>query len=164
MTFTADLLRQLIEDPIPVLNNGYRTKERIAARQERIAEWRQIAESITQNVSGAPGGHGFPTSKTEKCVISIVELEDQIRDEIASLVEDERQTSEIISAFVKDPNHKAVLEYRYLSYLKLEDIAVKMDYTFRWTQELHRRAVQSLKDNAAIEYAAISAVLATDAV
>ena len=164
MTFTADMLKQLAEDPIAILNCGYRAKERIAARQERIAEWRQIAESITQNVSGAPGGHGFPTSKTEKCVVSIMDLEDQIRDEITELARYERRTSEIIKAFVKDPNHKAVLEYRYLSCLKLEDIAAKMGYTFRWTQELHRRAVQSLKDNAAIEYAAISAVLATDAV
>lgn len=44
---TEELLQSLTEDPMAVLNRGYRAKERIAARQKRIEEWRQIAESIT---------------------------------------------------------------------------------------------------------------------
>ena len=32
-----EIIKQLAEDPVPVLNRGYRAKERIAAREERIA-------------------------------------------------------------------------------------------------------------------------------
>ena len=45
---TEEVLQLLSDDPMVVLNRGYRAKERIAARQKRIEEWRQIAESITR--------------------------------------------------------------------------------------------------------------------
>ncbi len=37
---TEEVLQSLSDDPMAVLNRGYRAKERIAARQERIEEWR----------------------------------------------------------------------------------------------------------------------------
>ena len=35
---TEEVLQSLSDDPMAVLNRGYRAKERIAARQERIEE------------------------------------------------------------------------------------------------------------------------------
>ena len=143
-----EIIKQLAEDPVPVLNRGYRAKERIAAREERIASWRQIAESITANPEHASGGGG-PSNKVEKCVLSIMELEEEIRDEIIEIAGYELEAGQIIKALVEDVNYKTVLEHRYLSYLRWEEIAVKMNYTFRWTQELHRRAVDALREAAA---------------
>ena len=143
---TEEILQSLAEDPVSVLNRGYRAKERIAARQKRIEEWRQIAESITANPENASSGGGYPTSKTENCVVAIMALEEEIRDEIIEIADFERQTSQIIREFVEDQNFKTLLELRYLSYLRWEEIAVKMNYTFRWTQELHHRALTALKE------------------
>ena len=131
---TEEVLQLLSDDPMVVLNRGYRAKERIAARQKRIEEWRQIAESITANPENASSGGGYPTSKTENCVVAIMTLQEEIKDEIKELVE--------------DLNFKTVLELRYLSYLRWEEIAVRMNYTFRWTQELHRRALLALQEAA----------------
>lgn len=142
---TNELLQQLSVDPAPVLNRGYRAKERIAARQERIESWRQIAESITANPENASSGGGYPSSKTENCVVSIMALEEEIKDEIIEIASFEHTASEIIQELVDDPNFKTVLELRYLSYLRWEEIAVRMGYTFRWTQELHRRALEALR-------------------
>ena len=145
---TEEILQSLAEDPVSVLNRGYRAKERIAARQKRIEDWRQIAESITANPENASSGGGYPTSKTENCVVAIMTLEEEIRDEIIEIADFERQTSQIIKELIEDLNFKTVLELRYLSYLRWEEIAVKMNYTFRWTQELHRRALTALKEAA----------------
>lgn len=146
---TEEILKQLAEDPIPVLNRGYRAKERIAAREERIKDWRQMAESVTASMENAFGGSGFSTSKIEKCVVNIMALEEEICDEIIELTGLESETNRIIREFVSEPNYKMVLELRYVSYLSWEEIAVRMGYAFRWTQELHRRALDALKNTAA---------------
>lgn len=145
---TEELLQSLVEDPVAVLNRGYHAKERIAARQKRIEDWRNIAESITANPENASSGGGYPTSKTENCVVAIMSLEEEIKDEIIEIADFERQTSQIVRELIEDLNYKTVLEYRYLSYLRWEEIAVKMNYTFRWTQELHRRALIALQEAA----------------
>lgn len=145
---TEEVLQSLSDDPMAVLNRGYRAKERIAARQERIEEWRQIAESITANPENTSSGGGYPTSKTENCVVAIVTLQEEIKGEIMEIADFERQTSQIIKELVEDLNFKTVLELRYLNYLRWEEIAVRMNYTFRWTQELHRRALSALQEAA----------------
>lgn len=145
---TEELLQSLAEDPMAVLNRGYRAKERIAARQERIEQWRQIAESITANPENASSGGGYPSSKTENCIVAIMTLEEEIKDEITEIAGFELQTSQIIKELLDDLNYKTVLEYRYLNYLRWEEIAVRMNYTFRWTQELHRRALLALQEAA----------------
>lgn len=145
---TEELLQSLAEDPMAVLNRGYRAKERIAARQERIEQWRQIAESITANPENASSGGGYPSSKTENCIVAIMTLEEEIKEEITEIAGFELQTSQIIKELLDDLNYKTVLEYRYLNYLRWEEIAVRMNYTFRWTQELHRRALLALQEAA----------------
>lgn len=145
---TEEVLQLLSDDPMVVLNRGYRAKERIAARQKRIEEWRQIAESITANPENASSGGGYPISKTENCVVAIMTLQEEIKDEIMEIADFERQTSQIIKELVEDLNFKTVLELRYLSYLRWEEIAVRMNYTFRWTQELHHRALLALQEAA----------------
>ena len=155
---TEEVLQLLSDDPMVVLNRGYRAKERIAARQKRIEEWRQIAESITANPENASSGGSYPTSKTliedaitEKTkAIAVVHYAGVscAMDEIMEIADFERQTSQIIKELVEDLNFKTVLELRYLSYLRWEEIAVRMNYTFRWTQELHRRALLALQEAA----------------
>lgn len=148
MNFSDEILKKLAEDPVPVLNRGYRAKERIAGRKQRIDHWREIAASITANPENVGGGGG-PSKKVENCVLKIMALEEEIKEEISALVTLEQETSEIIREFVEDPNYKAVLEHRYVEQKRWEAIAVEMGYTFRWTQELHRRAVREVKASAA---------------
>lgn len=145
MRFKEELLKSLTADPVSILNRGYRAKERIAARQERIKSWRQIAESITANPENASRGSG-PSNKVERAILSIVTLEEEITEEIAEIAGYEIENSRILQFFVAEPNYRAVLEHRYLEYKSWEAIAVEMGYTFRWTLELHRRAIQALKD------------------
>ena len=149
MNFSNEILIKLAEDPVPVLNRGYRAEERIAGRRGRIKHMREIAESITANPENASGGGGGPSKKVENCVIKIMELEEEIVAEIEALSDLVRETASIITTFVDDPNYKAVLEHRYVEQKRWEEIAVEMGYTFRWTQELHRRALRALKASVA---------------
>ena len=143
---TEEVLQLLSDDPMVVLNRGYRAKERIAARQKRIEEWRQIAESITANPETLI--EDAITEKTKAIAVVHYAGVSCAMDEIMEIADFERQTSQIIKELVEDLNFKTVLELRYLSYLRWEEIAVRMNYTFRWTQELHRRALLALQEAA----------------
>lgn len=124
------------------LNRGYRSRERIQAKKERIDNWRRIAESITAAIKPAASFSSTTSKKVEDCVCNIIELQDEIQAEISELTQIEREIGIAISRSVEDPTLRALLEMRYLNYLKWEEIAVRLDITFRWTMTLHSRALE----------------------
>lgn len=143
MSFSKDILHGLAENPAAVLNRGYRAKERIAARQARLKDWERMRVEAAE-LSG-------DLQRVMNLSQAIRKLSDSILDEIAVLADYEIEASKIIQKYVTESNHKAVLEHRYLEYKSWEVIAVEMGYTFRWTQALHCRALQTLKTAAAAE-------------
>ena len=147
MKLTQEQLQKIKEDPKAFLNRGYRSNERIAAKRERIESWHQLAESITVELKQTPGGSG-PSKIVENSVCNIVDLQREIEDEISELVDIQREIGLAINELVDDPTHKALLEMRYLNYLKWEEIAVRFDVTFRWTMTLHKRALEQISTKA----------------
>lgn len=132
------------------LNRGYRAKERIRAKEERIEHWRQIAESITAEIKGVATSSSTPSKKVENCVCNIVDLQQEIQEEINDLARVEREISEAINQADLDSTLKALLEMRYLNYLKWEEIAVRLGITFRWAMTLHRKALTIFSESALI--------------
>ena len=130
------------------LNRGYRARERIQAKEERIESWRQIAESVTAALKPVATFSSTPSNKVEDCVCNIVDLQDEIQAEILELTQIERDIGLASSQVVEDPTLRALLEMRYLNYLKWEEIAVRLDITFRWTMTLHRRALEVFSEKA----------------
>ena len=45
---------------------------------------------------------------------------------------------------VKNQSEREVLTYRYISGMKWEDIAVKMDYSWQWLHKVHSKALKSI--------------------
>lgn len=130
------------------LNRGYQSRIRIRAKKERIENWRRIAESITAAIKPVAAFSSMPSKKVEDCVCNIIELQEEIQEEIDGLVQVEREIGSAITKAVEDPTLRALLEMRYLNYLKWEEIAVRLDVTFRWTMTLHRRALEEFSSKA----------------
>ena len=130
------------------LNRGYQSRIRIRAKKERIENWRRIAESITAAIKPVAAFSSMPSKKVEDCVCNIIELQEEIQEEIDGLVQVEREIGRAITKAVEDPTLRALLEMRYLNYLKWEEIAVRLDMTFRWTMTLHRRALEEFSSKA----------------
>ena len=107
-----------------------------------------IAESITAAIKPVAAFSSMPSKKVEDCVCNIIELQEEIQEEIDGLVQVEREIGRAITKAVEDPTLRALLEMRYLNYLKWEEIAVRLDVTFRWTMTLHRRALEEFSSKA----------------
>jgi len=143
-------LEAIANDPKTFLSKGRNLKALIEAKQEHIEEWRRLSESTTATLKSGGGSKiGYKQGLMENAVCNIVDLETEILIEINELVELERDIQEAINTLLTDDRHKAVLELRYIHHLKLEEIAVKLNYAFRHVQRLNGRALADLKKVAA---------------
>lgn len=128
------------------LNQGYHAKARIRAKEERIENWRQIAESITAQIRPDSAGSSLPSKKVEDCACNIVDLQNEIKEEIAALVQAEREVGKFIREAPLDETDRFIMELRYLNYKKWEEIAVELNYAYRWIMRRHKRAIAVLDE------------------
>lgn len=138
------------EEAKDFLNRGYRSRERIKAKEERIAEWERRALSITAELKDVVAFSSTPSNKVEECACAIVDTQNEIKAEIYELLDIEKEISAAIRAHIQDPTLKAILEMRYLNYMKWEEIAVRLNITFRWTMTLHKKALTIFSESALI--------------
>ncbi len=92
----------------------------------------------------------WTSKKVEDAACAIVDLQSEIRAEIYELAAIELEIGRAINQAVTDPTLNALLEMRYLKYLKWEEIAVRLDITFRWTMTLHKKALTIFTESALI--------------
>lgn len=128
------------------LNQGYHAKARIRAKEERIENWRQIAESITAQIRPDSAGSSLPSKKVEDCACNIVDLQNEIKEEIAALIQAEQEVGKFIREAPLDETDRFIMELRYLNYKKWEEITVELNYAYRWIMRRHKRAIAVLEE------------------
>lgn len=120
--------------------NQYRNAYReIQAKVDQIARLRDLVMHTTS----APAGdrvQSSPENKLERIVAKIADMEAEVDEEIDRLADKRREVQAVIE---KVPNHaqREVLIRRYMVGQKWEEIAVELDYHYRWVLELHGRAL-----------------------
>lgn len=107
------------------------------------AMWMARATKITPSLSDMPKG-GEQQNKIEQAVEKIVTIESEIDSELAELM---KIRSEVKAAIRTVPSvkYREVLERRYIYGQHWEQIAVDMNYDYRWVLRLHGKALQMLK-------------------
>ncbi len=144
---TTEQLQQIADDPKEYLSRNYRIEMRIKAKRDRIEHLHNICNSTTQEIKPVVVYTG-PSKKLENCICEAIDLETEIRQEIVVLEQIQRETAEAIRLLMTNENHKVLLELRYLTGKRWEEIAVDMDFTYRWTMTLHQQALAEMRKNA----------------
>lgn len=129
------------------LNKGYQVKNQIQLKRRRIEDWRRVAESITATIKPVAAFSSMPSKKVEDCVCNIIELQEEIQEEINSLAQVERGIESVIKQGPLDDTDRLIMEARYLNYMKWEEIAVALNYAYRWVLRRHGRAIRLLAEN-----------------
>lgn len=129
------------------LNRGYRIKERIAAKERRIDEWRRRAESITAEIKPVALFSSTPSKKVEDAACAIVDLQSEIKAEIYELAAVELEIGRLIKESGLDDTDQFMMELRYLNYMRWEEIAVELHYAYRWVMRRHKNVLLFLGDN-----------------
>ena len=83
-------------------------------------------------------------SRLEDAVIQIIELETEINQDMIKLVELKKDIIRRIKS-VESSELQTVLELRYLSYMRWEEIAIELGYGIDNVFRLHRNALDEIK-------------------
>ena len=117
-------------------------EQRIKFLCEEKSKWMARAEKITPTLSDMPKANSN-SNKIESAIEKITEFEDAIDKEIDSSIDIK---IEILAAIktVNDPVLQNLLMLRYINDKKWEEIAVEMNYDYRWVLRLHGKALSML--------------------
>ena len=118
---------------------------KVSAAQDHLDELRAMATRITPNYGGEGGGTHQTGDKLGEAVARIMDAERRVSDELELLEATEREVIRIING-VQDGTLSVLLYERYINGKTWEQIAVKMNYTYRRVTQLHGKALNAVKD------------------
>ena len=119
-----------------------RLEQNIERDMEELQRLESRAEKITSMVSDMPKGSQQGDS-LQRSVEKICELKVSLNQRIDAAVEKRKEIETVIET-LEDKTLQLLLRYRYIDGMTWEQIAVKMNYDYRWTLRLHGRALTRL--------------------
>ena len=120
--------------------NQYRNAEReIAIKLDEIIRLREMATKVTQVLTPDKVKGGME-NRREESIAKIVDMEKEIGASIDDLKKIREQVECAINT-IPNANQRDVLRLRYLNGMKWEQIAVKLNYDYRWVLRLHGMAL-----------------------
>ena len=117
--------------------------DRINAKLEQVGELRRKAQTVSSGSSD--GAHSStPRDRIGEIPARIVDLEREINEDIDRSIDTQRSILSAISA-VPDERLRHLLELKYINCLTLEEIAVRMDYSYKQVCRLHGQALIQIR-------------------
>ncbi len=117
--------------------------DRINAKLEQVAELRRKAQTVSSGSSD--GSHSStPYDRIGEITARIVELEREINEDIDRSIDVQREIRAAI-ATVPDERLRHLMELRYINCLTLEEIARRMDYSYKQICRLHGKALLQIR-------------------
>ena len=126
------------------LSQAFGLNQRIESKLGQIEELHDLATKATVTYSDMPMNPNRGHSRMEDCICKIIDLESEINQDMIQLVELKKDIIGRIKA-VESTELQTVLELRYLSYMRWEEIAIELGYGIDNVFRLHRNALDEIK-------------------
>ena len=126
------------------LSQAFGLNQRIESKLGQIEELHDLATKATVTYSDMPKDPNRSGSRLEDCICKIIDLESEINQDMIKLVELKKDIIGRIKA-VESTELQTVLELRYLSYMRWEEIAIELGYGIDNVFRLHRNALDEIK-------------------
>ena len=124
------------------LNQYLNAEKEIGIKLDQIARLRELSTKITQTLT-PDKVKSNSENRLESSVSKIVDIEREIGASIDQLERTRFQVESVINS-VPNVNQRNVLRLRYISGMKWEQIAVKLNYDYRWVLRLHGKALNKI--------------------
>ena len=126
------------------LSQAFGLNQRIESKLGQIEDLHDLATKATVTYSDMPKNPNRGGSRMEDAIIKIIDLESEINQDMIQLVELKKNIIGRIKA-VESTEFQTVLELRYLSYMRWEEIAIELGYGIDNVFRLHRNAVDEIR-------------------
>ena len=125
------------------LSQAFGLNQRIESKIDQIAILNDLATKATVTYSDMPKNPNKGHSRMEDCICKIIDLESEINKDMMQLVELKKDIIRRIKA-VESAELQTILELRYLSYMRWEEIAIELGYGIDNVYYLHRKALDEI--------------------
>ena len=125
------------------LSQAFGLNQRIESKLGQIEDLHNLATKATVTYSDMPRNPNKGQSRLEDCVIQIMELEAEINRDMIRLVELKKDIIRRIKS-VENAELQTILDLRYLSYMRWEEIAIELGYGIDNVFRLHRNALDEI--------------------
>ena len=119
------------------LSQAFGLNQRIESKLGQIEDLHDLATKATVTYSDMPKSPNRDGSRMEDAIIKIIDLENEINQDMMKLVELKKDIIRRIKA-VESAELQTILELRYLSYMRWEEIAIELGYGIDNVFRLHR--------------------------
>ena len=124
------------------LNQYLNAEKEIGIKLDQISRLRELSTKITQTLT-PDKVKSNSENRLESSVSKIVDIEREIGTSIDQLERIRLQVESVINS-VPNVNQRNVLRLRYISGMKWEQIAAKLNYDYRWVLRLHGKALNKI--------------------
>lgn len=122
------------------LGQAFRLDQRINSKIEQVSSLNDLAAKCTSTVTGMPHNPNKGSDSMGDAIAKIVDLQEEINRDIDALVDLKVEIYSVVQA-IENVECRTLLELRYLSFMRWEEIAVKMNYGMENVYRLHRKAI-----------------------
>ena len=116
---------------------------KIESMTEQLQVWNARATKITATISQEPKAAGSG-DQLQRCIDQICELQTEIAQEMDKLRKRKQEIETAIHG-LNEKSYQDILWYRYIQGMAFEEIAIKMNYSWRQVCRKHKNAVEKLK-------------------
>ncbi|HBA48374.1 MAG TPA: hypothetical protein DCZ91_11375 [Lachnospiraceae bacterium] len=122
------------------LGQAFRLDQRINSKIEQVRSLNDLAAKCTSTITGMPGNPNRGKDSIGDIIAKIVDLQEEINRDIDALVDLKAEIYSVIRA-IDNVECQTLLELRYLSFMRWEEIAVQLNYGMENIYRLHRKAL-----------------------
>lgn len=125
------------------LSRAYRLDQRVNSKLEQVEVLRALAQKVTTSYESEPVSRSRCVTSLEDTITRMIEAEADLNQTVDALVDLKMEMAKYIDQ-VENYDDQLVLEKRYLCFKTWEQIADDMNFSRRWVQIVHARALNAM--------------------
>lgn len=112
---------------------------------KELQRWQDLATRISPSYSDMP--HGGGSDKVQTAAVEVAELTDKLNQKLHQAIMVQENIKKLLES-LDDIKLRQIMSYRYINGMRWEEIAVRMDFNYRWVLRLHRKALNQISEQA----------------
>lgn len=112
---------------------------------KELQRWQDLATRISPSYSDMP--HGGGSDKVQTATVEVAELTDKLNQKLHQAIMVQENIKKLLES-LDDIKLRQLMFYRYINGMRWEEIAVRMDFNYRWVLRLHRKALNQISEQA----------------
>ena len=112
---------------------------------KELQRWQDLATRISPSYSDMP--HGGGSDKVQTAAVEVAELTDKLNQKLHQAIMVQENIKKLLES-LDDIKLRQLMSYRYINGMRWEEIAVRMDFNYRWVLRLHRKALNQISEQA----------------